>query len=399
MKKQKQSLLFHTWDKYEFYLYIPETVNRNSKPFIFFSYTSLEDNKSSRVRKFISQNKGIKNLIEKEAKKQVLELIKLLENNWNPVTNSYNSLQITPSSPITQCIEYWLKKRKESFENGSIGKDALKNNTIVMNHFMDFLQKSKLFKQSIGTIYTTHIREFLDFKANERNWGKVTYNTYLTDVKTFFNYLQDIKIIKDNPADKVLKKNTKGDSSRFKVFEKDELQHVANLLAEDKRYFGLYVATKLLYSYNIRPVEITRIQVKDIDLSKHLLTLPPTKTKNGNEARFQLNNEIELLLNTLMKDASKESFIFGGRNKPGATQVQKDYFGQNWRYFKKRHNLPNHLKLYALKHTSNYYDIESGSSYEDIRQRNRHANLQVTTLYIKERLFKNVIKPSDQLLF
>ena len=399
MRKQKHSMLFHTWDTYEFYLYIPEAVNRNSKPFIFFNYLDPNDNRTTRVRKFIGQNKGNKGLIETEAKKQVIELIHLLENNWNPITSSYNSLQITPSSSISKCIEYWLQKRTESFKNQSIGKGTLKNATILMNHFIDYLDKAKLLNRPITSINPTHIREFLDLKAFERSWGKVTYNTYLIDINTFFYYLEENKIIKENCANRVPRKNTKGDSSRFKVFEKLELQQVSNLLANDKRYFGLHVATKLLYLYNIRPIEITRIQVKDLDFTKHLLTLPSFKTKNRNEARFLLNTETEVLLNTLINDASGDWYIFGNRNKPTPIQIHKDYFGQKWRSFKKDHNLPNHLKLYALKHTSNYYDIESGSSYEEIRQRNRHANLQITTLYIKERLFKNVIKPSEKMLF
>jgi hypothetical protein len=28
MKMQKQSLLFHVWENYEFYLYIPEVISR-----------------------------------------------------------------------------------------------------------------------------------------------------------------------------------------------------------------------------------------------------------------------------------------------------------------------------------------------------------------------------------
>lgn len=102
------------------------------------------------------------------------------------------------------------------------------------------------------------------------------------------------------------------------------------------------------------------------------------------------------LLQPLLKDLPPSHFLFGGRNGTGNKQLSEDYFGQNWRYFRKKHKLPSHLKFYALKHTSNYYDIEAGASYEEIRQRNRHANLQITTLYVKERLFKNVIKPSNQ---
>ena len=124
-----------------------------------------------------------------------------------------------------------------------------------------------------------------------------------------------------------------------------------------------------------------------------------SKTKNKNEARFKLDQETLALIKQMSLSYDPDYFLFGGRNKPGKIQVFQDYFGQSWRAFRVKHNISSHLKLYALKHTSNYYDIEAGANYEEIRQRNRHANLQITTLYIKERLFKNEIKASTQNLF
>lgn len=168
---------------------------------------------------------------------------------------------------------------------------------------------------------------------------------------------------------------------------------------KDYGFRDLYIAAKLIYKYNIRPIELIRVQVKDINLADHLLTLPVDKTKNGNEAQFTLDGKTVELLTGYLKHNSPYLFIFGNKGKGSMFQACDDYLGHRWRAFKNDNNLPKHLKLYALKHSSNYYDLESGVSFEEIRQRNGHSNLQVTTLYIKERLFKNAIQASPSSKF
>lgn len=399
MKRLKQSLLIHIWEETEFYLSIPKSFKGTNKPFIFFYYYNSKTNKSERIRRYLGKNRGDVKKVQEEAKSLVNDLVKLLQANWNPINDTINKRQINLTSNISECIEYWLLKREEAFNSKSIGHKMLKNNKILMNHFSSYLISQKISFIRVSALTNVHIKEFLDLKAFERGWGKVTYNTYLVDLGSFFNYLKDLKIINENPCSKVSKKNIKFDASRFKVYEKEELQNVATLLLSDKRYSGLFLATKLLYKYNIRPLEITRMQIQDIDFNKELLTLDGSKTKNKNEARFKLDQETLDLIKDMCGSYDPEFFLFGGRNKPGENQVCAEYFGQCWRYFRMKHNISCHLKLYALKHTSNYYDIEAGANFEEIRQRNRHANLQITTLYIKERLFKNEIKASTQNLF
>lgn len=399
MKQNKTSQLIHLWEDFEFYLNIPQALTGSNKPFIYYYYLDVKTNKRKRIRKYISRCNGNLKQIKSTAKQTVLDTVKLLSNNWNPITDIQNEATINANSTITECVSYWLNKRENYRSENTITSKTLKNNKILMMHFKSFLDTNSISNLKASNINSIHIEEFMDSKTFERNWGKVTYNTYLVDLRTFFNYLKEIKIVEDNPCDKVSKKNTKFDGTRFKVFEKDELLKVSELLSKDDRYFGLYVSTKLLFKYNIRPLEMTKLQIQDINFKESILNLPHHKTKNGNEARFKLDKETHNLLEKLTNNYPIDWFVFGGRNKPSPIQVCADYFGQNWRFFKNRYKLPKHLKLYALKHTSNYYDIQDGASFEEIRQRNRHANLQVTTLYIKERLFKNVIVPSNNKLF
>jgi integrase len=399
MKQLKQSLQIHVWEEYEFYLHIPHNFLGSNKPFIFYYFKDDNINKLVRIRKYLAKHNGDKKKIKADAKALVLDIVEQLKANWNPLTNCEDAPKINLFSSIKECVDYWLQTRTKAFENKSLCASSLKNNKITMMHFTDYLTKHKLLSTRVNAVTNIHIKDFLDSKAFERNWNKVSYNTYRIDMVTFFNYLLDLNIMKYNPVRKVPKKSTKFDSSRFKVFELEELKEISQLLAKDKSFLGLHLGSKILFKYNIRPVEITRIQVMDFNWDKNTLTLPPDKTKNGNEAVFKLDQDMGSALKSFISNAEIDHFVFSRRNKPSPLQYHKDYFGARWREFRKRYGISYHLKFYALKHSSNYYDIENGVSYEDIRQRNRHSNLQITTIYIRERLFKNIIKPSSSVDF
>ena len=391
-KNNESSIIIQTWGDYEFKLF-PGT--KSTKPYVHFQFLNPDTGKEERQRKLTGLKPGASIAVLKtEAKEMVSDLIDLLSKGWNPIANTFNDLPITPLSPIKDCIEYWLKEREVKVQNKAMKPKALKMNRYLMDYFTKWLGDKKHIFRKPNTFTKIDVDNFLEKTAKERKWGKVSYNCYRTDLGTFFNFLVTLKIVSENPVPLSAKKNTKLDSSRFKIYEEDELKTVVELLMKDKRYFGLYVAAKMIFLYNLRPVEITRIQIKNIDFLKMNLTLEAEKTKNRNEAVFKLNGEMFTLLDYLTANYPPDFYLFGHRCRPSALQVHQDYFGQKWRMFRVEYGISEHLKYYALKHSSNYYDLEDGASYEEIRQRNRHSNLQVTTLYIKERLYKNAIKPS-----
>jgi integrase len=395
--KKNTSIIIQTWGDYEFKLF-PGT--KSTKPYVHYQFVNPNTGKGERQRVLTGLKPGASlTSLKQDAKHVVTALINLLSKGYNPIAESFNDLPITPLSPIKDCIPYWLKQRELKVQNQAMKEKALKMNQYLMDYFTEWLTDKKYLMRKASTFTKIDIDHFLESTSLKRKWNKVSYNCYRTDLGTFFNFLVTLKITSENPVQSSAKKNTKRDSSRFKIYEASELKNVVELLAKDKSYFGLYIASKMVFHYNIRPVELTRIQVRDIDFVKKTITLSPDKTKNGDEAIFALNDEVYNLLDDLVANKPIDYYVFGHRCKPSQLQIHQDYFGQKWRMFRQKYNIPERLKFYALKHSSNYYDLQSGASFEEIRQRNRHGNLQVTTLYIRERLFKNAIKASESSMF
>jgi len=134
MKQSKHSQLIHIWEDYEFYLSIPKTFTGSNKPFVYFYYLNSKTNKTERIRKYIGKNDGNTKQIKLEAKKIILELVSLLIEDWNPLTNVQNDLTLDQKSSIEACIVYWISKREEALINEAIAKKTLKNNKISIRN-------------------------------------------------------------------------------------------------------------------------------------------------------------------------------------------------------------------------------------------------------------------------
>ncbi|WP_428329059.1 tyrosine-type recombinase/integrase [Mucilaginibacter sp.] len=391
-KKTDDSIIIQTWEQYEFKLF---PGSKSTKPYLHFLFLNPETGKEKRIRKLAGLKPGSSlAALKKEAKQMVPDLVDLLSKGWNPIANTCNDLPVTPISPIIDCIDYWLKHREEQKANNAIAKKTLENNYHLMNYFKDWLKSKNYSFRKANTFTYLDINSFMQTTAKARVWNKVSYNTYRTDIGTFFKYLVALKVLNENPVLLSESKNTKKDSSRFVIFEESELIEVVTTLEKDKSFLELYIACKILFYLNIRPVEITRIQVYNIDFEKRLLTLEPSKTKNGNEAKWQLTDELFILLRDYLKDTPANYFAFANHNTPKPVQANEDFLGQRWRAFRKKYKISSHLKFYALKHSSDWYDLENGVSLQKISERNRHSNPNVTVAYIEQRLNKKIIQPS-----
>lgn len=81
MKRLKQSQLLHIWEEYEFFLNTPHNFNGSNKPFVYFYYFDSKTNKSERIRRYLSKNKGDLKKIKEEAKTLIKDLVELFETN------------------------------------------------------------------------------------------------------------------------------------------------------------------------------------------------------------------------------------------------------------------------------------------------------------------------------
>ncbi|WP_183568747.1 tyrosine-type recombinase/integrase [Mucilaginibacter sp. SP1R1] len=399
MKKNK-GILIKSYDKYDFILL--KDKSGRGKNLLYYYFFNPQTGKDERVR----ISKGlIGNLTDRELMNNAHDLADaiiglLKKQSYNPITGTFSDTPIiTPSTSIIDCTANWINYRQKEFGNDSIGETRLESSKNIINHFVKWLLKENFQYRKPGTFNELDLADFLNSKTKEHGWNKETFNSYRDDIKSFFIYLIKLKVIEDNPVSGVPRKNTKNDTTIFKIYEEDELSNVLKLLNESKEYLNLLVAAKMLYKYSIRLEEQLKLQIENYNPQKRLLVVPPQKTKNGDEAIFQIDEEMHLLLMRLIREYPSKCYIYGNRSKPAPDRLAYGFFGQKWRKFRDKHNISKELKLYALKHSSAHYSLEEGEEEVKLSKRMRHSKLSTTRRYSENGIAKKAILPTANTKF
>ena len=399
MIENAKSIFLKSWENIDFKLKI-EPVGSSNKTRVEFNFLNPETGKNERIKKStnLAKYKTEKQIV-KAANCLVEDIIDLLSQGWSPLTGAIQKASLTKQSNIGDCITEYNAYRKTKFENNAITKSRFITSNIAIKHFSNWINENGFQFRKPASFTLIDISNFFDSASSTNNWGKETFNTYRSDIKSFWIYLKELRVVDNYDfISKVPHKNTRKDSSMYKVYTEEELEIINKILANDPAYKSLYLASKLLYYYNIRLEEQLKLQIKDYNPKTKLLTLPPSKAKNGDEAAFELDSDTAELLESTIAGYPAEYYFINLNNRPRQVRLAYGAIGQRWRKLRKKYDISDNLKFYALKHSSSYYALADGESLPALQQRLRHI-LESTTRRYTGKLNLNVIKGSTNKRF
>lgn len=232
----------------------------------------------------------------------------------------------------------------------------IKSKTVSERTVKDYSNRLKKFKtwindnypdlQFIHEISKKHFSEFLNdilIKTSARN-----RNNYRADLAALFQTLEDNDIVETNEIKKI--KALKSMPNRHQRYSQDQQEEIFEYLTEKDPILLLYIK---FVSYNfLRPIEVNRLRIKDIDLKNKRIQF---KAKNS-----PLKTKIipELLFKELpdLSDLDPEYFLFtpdkiGGQWETTETN-RRDNFTKRFKKVVKDHfGLDKNFSIYSFRHT------------------------------------------------
>ena len=239
---------------------------------------------------------------------------------------------------IKDAFEHTLKLKKNMMNETSYGNYKLR-----IGKFLKFLPDEN---KSITSIAKRDVVNFLNEileKTSPRN-----RNNYRTDLSSFFSELENSEYIEHNFISKI--KVLQSKPERNKTFSDIKQVDIYEYLAKNDTLLLLYIQ---FISYNfLRPVEVCRLKIKDIDL-------------NENKINFRAKNKIvktkiiPKILVDLLPDMSKmnpENYLFTpkgfGMESKTKENNRRDYFSKRfYNVVKKKFDLNQDFGLYSFRHT------------------------------------------------
>ena len=273
------------------------------------------------------------------------------------------------------------KKLPESFRRSSVTFGELLDDALdvsraengeetTYNHGLKF----EVFRQHFGdrqadSITKQEILEFLVDLADEREWSPASYNRWQVSLSLVFRVAIENEKISLNPAAKLKKKVENNGRIRFLSDDEEEV-----LLKYIQKHYPEHVPAFLISVHTgIRAGEQFRMEWKDIDLKRRILTI--AKTKNGRIRHIDLNETATAALEWLCQRRTKEPFVF--LNSRGEQlRSQRDWFDRVLKATK----LPDYT-WHCNRHTFASRLVMRGVDLRTVGELLGHRTFQMTMRY------------------
>jgi integrase len=232
----------------------------------------------------------------------------------------------------------------------------------------------------LDEITSEMVEDFKSARKQERiQWAKsrfiagATVNRALTTLKLLFHQAQCCGYAVTNPVVGVAMYREPLDSMRVISFEEQ-----AAYLAETSQ--PLHDIAKIILDTGMRPEEVFRIRVENLDFKQKTIVNPYGKTKAARRS-IPMTDDILSILRRRVKETTKPStpYVFPSRHddqKPIGS-VKKAHGAAV-----KRAKLERHFRLYDLRHTFATRAVASGADLPTLSSLLGHASILMTMRFV-----------------
>ena len=347
-----------------------------TREYVFFSAVDPATGQMRRKRFYIDHIRDSK-LRDRHAKKLIDHINTLLDAGKNPFVEQDNSKKYTT---IDKALKFVI-----DFKNLYIRKRTKHSFDSRLHVLREWLEKKKLLQKYIFEFNDDLALTFMNDLITKRKISGRTYNNYLIDYRTFFNTLVKNKYIVTNPFHAVSRMPEQETDKR--AFREEEATRYFTFIKQND--YDFYILSLYCYYLALRPAEICRLKISDFWLSKGVVIVPASKSKNKKKRIVPIAAPFLKLLKVYFQNLPSGFYICSKGFKPGHLFEHSTRIAEHFRIIANQMQIPEEVKFYSLKDTAADRLIEKGFNTKTIRDLFGHSSIAVTDAYLKK--FRNTI--------
>lgn len=298
-----------------------------------------------------------------------------LERGWNPwIAKDTSDLYV-----FEDALSRYEAHIEKMLEGGYFRKET----------YLGYRSQIKILRQYIGKnnpLYYVYQFDrkfcvaFLDYVFIDRDNGAQTRNNYLNFLRVLSGFLVEKGYLQSKPTDGI-------SPISKRLFQKERtcipLEVVGRIADHCKaRDPHFLLACYLLYYCFIRPVEMTRLRVRDFNLRAGTVTIPSECSKNKKKQTITLPKKVlEYAISLNIFSAPSDDFIFSYNLRPGREEIDPKHFRDHWSNLRKPLGLRREWKFYSLKDTGITAMLRAKLPTIEVRDQARHSSLAITEIY------------------
>lgn len=342
--------------------------------FVFYSFKNPDSRKMQRFRIFISKKFLLKTQRYKKANEYIDIYTSKLISGWNPFQQN-NRQHIM----LVEAVDIIYK-----YKSNSLRPRSISSYRSVINIFKEWLVQEKLNNIYLAEFDFYKARDFMDYALNDRNIAPRTYNNYLMYMTAIFNSLIYRQYTALNPF-KTIEKLPKTQAP-IVAYTPDELKLIKNTLP--KYDMQLFYSAMLVFYCFLRPQEIVRLKMWQIDLVRMEIVLTGNMTKNKKQNNVAIPEPLVEILNGYKLNGNPSLYVFSKDLMPGKKLIAPTRLAEKWRAYANSVKLPDWKGMYDLKHTGAGMCVDAGINLRDLQLHLRHSSLEQTQVYLEK--FRNI---------
>ncbi len=320
--------------------------------------------------------------VKRLSKDMMNNITRKLEGGWNPWVEQSDSLTYTLFSTVADQYHDYLYKR--------LGDRSLREDTVVS--YISYLKIFRGWAEEKGElIYMFQldhyaVSQFLDYVYIERNNSFITRNNYLGWLRSFCTYLMERGYLTSDPCARFQNIKIRGYCKERTVIPDNVMLQIRNYLEEHNRHYLL--ACYLTHYMCIRPKELSRMRVGDINIGSCTITLLGNQTKNHETVTITMPKKVaRLMIDLDIFSAHGDCYLFSDGFKPGEKMHSEKHFRDYWtNHLRKDLKFSSKYVYYSLKDTGITNMLKNGVDPISVRDQARHSSLAITNTYTPQEL-------------
>jgi integrase len=317
-----------------------------------------------------------------------------LEESMFSLEKSAVKIELVPkkeSQPIVELENDITITIEEAFKKGLELKEQMMNTDSFVryrsriNRFIKWMQAHKIYKKPITTITKKLVMDYLNEELI-RTSARSRNNTR-TDISSLFQVLEDNEIVKDNFVKKI--SVLKSTPTRNKTYTPKQEKLIYEYLEKQDPHLLLFI--KFITFGFLRPIEVCRLKVEDIDVEDQKLYVKaknqPVKIKRIPEILIDLLPKVSKM-NPKHSLFSKD--VIGAEWEIGTTD-KRSFFTKKFKKVKEHLGLGMEYGLYSFRHTSItnlYREFRESVSQHEAKSKllpiTGHATMKALEKYLRD---------------
>ena len=313
----------------------------------------------------------------KYAKDYINRLAEKLSLGWNPWIEQESSNAYILFKDVIGKYRAFLDKM---LRDGRYRSETFKSYSSYLHNMEIFNEEKKVPITYIYQFDKDFCVMLLDEVYITRDNTAFTRDNYLGFLRSFASFCLNHNYLSKNPTEGISVIGRKGKKKIRTTLTDEQLGKLNEYLGLKNPHFLL--ASYILYYCFIRPAEMAKLRLSNINLAKQTIFLPDTISKNKKDGTITLPAKvIHLMLELDIFKYDNDCYLFSDGFRPGKTARSEKMFRDWWaKHVRVDLKLSDRYKFYSLKDTGitnmlRHYDTLS------VRDQARHSSILMTDIY------------------